>query len=328
MTDGYRSMTETADTDEPDDPLLRERKLHSIVPAASVAGTALTLVIAIMTFLASLTLGAVTLVNDTAKSWQSDVASEVTIQVRPVEGLDIEAALISARQIASETPGVTDVGVVGSDAMAKLLEPWLGSGLDLAALPVPQLISVTVDADDPPDLPALKARLEKTVPGASLDDHRAWVDRLTAMAQTTVVAGFVVFILMLCATVLTVIFATRGAMSGNAQVIEVLHFVGAELSFIAGEFQKRFLMLGLKGALAGGLLAIVVFLIATVWSRTTGPGPAAEQAAALFGTFSIGVMGYVGVLLLIFVVALLTALTSRLTVLRNAGSLDRSADEV
>lgn len=319
-------MTEGAGNDIEDDPLLRERKLHPIVPAASVAGTALILTIAIMTFLASLTLGAVTLVNDTAAGWQSDVAREVTIQVRPVEGLGIETSLASARQIAADFPGVLSADIVSADAMARLLEPWLGSGLDLGSLPVPQLIAVAVDPTAPPDFDALRASLEASVPGASLDDHRAWVDRLTAMAQTMVAAGFIVFLLMLAATVLTVVFATRGAMSGNAQVIEVLHFVGAEQRFIANEFQKRFLLLGLKGAIAGGLLAIVIFLIAGLWTGGSEPGPASDQAAALFGTFSIGVMGYVGVLMLIFVVAILTALTSRLTVLRNAGDLDRSAD--
>ena len=52
--------------------LLRDRKFHSIVPRSSVAGNALTLVIAIMAFLASLTLGAVSMVNDTARNWHPD----------------------------------------------------------------------------------------------------------------------------------------------------------------------------------------------------------------------------------------------------------------
>ena len=63
---------------------------------------------------------------------------------------------------------------------------------------------------------------------ATLDDHRTWVDRLVAMARTTVMIGVAVLALMLSATVLSVVFATRGAMAGNGHIIEVLHFVGAE----------------------------------------------------------------------------------------------------
>ena len=253
MTDSFPTHYATKKKPEGDsDPLMRDRELHSIVPRSSVAGTALTLVIAIMAFLASLTLGAVSMVNDTAKGWQSDIAREVTLQVRPTEGVDLDAAVVSARQIAGSFAGVVAVTVINENQMGKLLEPWLGSGINFSELPVPRLITLTLNDSNPPDLAALRAKLVESVPGASLDDHRAWIDRLTSMAQATIVAGVVVFLLMMAATVLTVVFATRGAMSGNQHVIEVLHFVGAEQSYIAGEFQKHFLFLGLKGALSGG----------------------------------------------------------------------------
>ena len=272
MTD----TTETAKEADPDAHLMRERKLATIVPRASVASTALTLVIAIMTYLASLTLGAVSMINDTARSWQSDIAREVTIQVRPVEGVDIAEAVAKASQIAESYPGVNGVNVIGEDVMTQLLEPWLGSGLDLKELPVPQLLTIAIDEDNPPDLTAMKIKLIEDVPGASLDDHRAWLDRLVTMAQATIVAGFLVFVMMMAATVLTVVFATRGAMSGNAHVIEVLHFVGAEQRFIANEFQKHFLLLGLRGALAGGALAVLTFLIIGLWVWLRSNDPAAR----------------------------------------------------
>ena len=64
-----------------------------IVPRASISGRALVAVVAIMAFLASMTTGAVLLVRASAAEWQSDVASEITIQVRPVPGRDIERDL-------------------------------------------------------------------------------------------------------------------------------------------------------------------------------------------------------------------------------------------
>ncbi|MGI9354899.1 MAG: cell division protein FtsX [Rhizobiaceae bacterium] len=327
MTDNA-VIHETAKEADPDAHLMRERKLAAIVPRASVASTALTLVIAIMTYLASLTLGAVSMISDTARSWQSDIAREVTIQVRPVEGVDIAEAVSKASQIAESYPGVNGVTVIGEDVMTQLLEPWLGSGLDLKELPVPQLLTVAIDKDDPPDLTAMKIKLIEGVPGASLDDHRAWLDRLVTMAQTTIIAGFLVFVMMMAATVLTVVFATRGAMSGNAHVIEVLHFVGAEQRFIANEFQKHFLLLGLRGALVGGGLAVLTFLIIGFWVWLRSNDPAAEQASALFGSFSVGITGYAGTIVLVFAIAVLTAVTSRFTVLRYVGTLDRSRDDL
>src|SRR6202158_1434094 len=68
----------------------RARNMSPIVPRASIAGRALVAVVAIMTFLASMTTGAVLLVSASAAEWQSEVATEITIQVRPAPGRDID----------------------------------------------------------------------------------------------------------------------------------------------------------------------------------------------------------------------------------------------
>src|SRR5882672_4110184 len=156
-----------AEQAESGEPLLRVQA--SIVPADSISGRALLAVIAIMTFLAALTLGAVVLVRSASGDWQSAVAREVTIQLRPTEQRDIEADLENAVTIASGTPGIASVRPYTKQESARLLEPWLGSGLVLEELPVPRLIVVRIAADEPPDLPALGKTLAEQVPGATLD---------------------------------------------------------------------------------------------------------------------------------------------------------------
>ena len=71
--------------------------------------------------------------------------------------------------------------------------------------------------------------------------------------------GLAVLALVLAVTVLSVTFATRGAMATNRPIVEVLHYVGATDSFIASQFQRHFLMLGFKGGAIGGGAAIVLF---------------------------------------------------------------------
>ena len=66
------------------------RNMSPIVPRASISGRALVAVVAIMTFLASLTTGTVLLVSASAAEWQSEVSSEITIQVRPSPGRDLD----------------------------------------------------------------------------------------------------------------------------------------------------------------------------------------------------------------------------------------------
>lgn len=297
------------------------RRDTPIVPKRSIAGRALVAVVAIMTFLASLTTGAVMLVRSSAVEWQSDVAREVTIQVRPGQGRDLDAEMARAVAIARAVPGVGEVRAYTKEESAGLLEPWLGSGLSLEDLPVPRMIVVKLPAGGV-DLAPLKQALSEKVGGASLDDHRAWIDRMRTMAQTTIAGGIGLLILMLAATVLSVIFATRGAMATNRPIVEVLHFIGAKSGFIAGQFQRHFLMLGLEGGLIGGGLAMLVFGaagIAAGWSAGTASG---DQVATLFGSFALGWGGYLAIVAQIVLVAVVTAIASRRTVNRTLQTVE------
>ena len=293
-----------------------------IVPKNSIAGNALVSVIAIMTFLAALTTGAVMLVFASASEWQSDVAREMTIQVRPQEGRDIEADVANAAAIARATPGVTEVRPYTREESARLLEPWLGTGLSLDDLPIPRLVVVRVGGDPRPDIAALREALASQVAGATLDDHRGWVDRMRTMAGTAIAGGGAILFLVFAATVLSVAFATRGAMATNRHIVEVLHFIGAKNSFIAGQFQGHFLVLGLKGGLIGGGAALLLLIGAALlggWLSGTAVG---DQSAALFGTFSLGLFGYLAVLAQVVVMAAVTALTSRRVVQQTLDNID------
>src|SRR5262249_16632975 len=193
----------------------------------------------------------------------------------------------------------------------RLLEPWLGTGLGLADLPIPRIVVIRVAQGDPPNVQGLRKALTSQISSASLDDHPGWVDRMRTMAGTPVTGGLFVLGLVLAATVLSVTFATRGAMAANQSIVGVLHFIGAKNGFIAGQFRRHFLVLGLKGGLIGGGAAVALFALAGIigtWFPATATG---DQVAALFGTFSIGVAGYAAVLGQIILIAIVTAETSR-----------------
>ncbi len=296
-------------------------RANQIVPEGTVAGNALIVVISIMSFLACLTLGAVTLVRDASREWQLDIQKEVTIQVRPLDGVDVAAETAKAAALAKSTKGVASAVVLDDAANLALLKPWLGSGIDIADLPIPRLIEVKLADANAVDLPGLGRRLSAEVKGASLDDHQAWASRLQSLADTTVIGGLAILALVFAAMVLCVVFATRGAMATNEGVVSVLHLVGAEDGFIAREFQRHFLLLGLRGGMIGAASAAVLFAIfGFLIIPTLGGG--SEEISALFGHFAVGPIGYFGALGIAFLIAVLTALTSRITVYRHLADAD------
>src|SRR5260370_1024667 len=237
----------------------RARNLSPIVPRASIAGRALVAVVAIMTFLASITTGTVLLVSASAAEWQSEVASEITIQVRPMAGRDIGRDVAAGGEAHRGPRGGVQNKPLTQREAAKTLEPWLGSGLSLDDLPVPRVIIARVQPGTVPDLAALRSRVVQVAPSASVDDHRAWIERMRSMTGATVFAGIGILALVIIATIISVSFATRGAMAANRPIVEVLHFVGAGDRYIANRFLRHFLRLGLEGGVIGGGAAMLAF---------------------------------------------------------------------
>lgn len=300
----------------------KARIMSPIVPRASISGRALVAVVAIMTFLASITTGAVLLVSASAAEWQSDVASEITIQVRPVAGRDAERDTAAVTEAMRGQPGIVEVRSFSRDESAKLLEPWLGTGLSLDQLPVPRVIVARVQPGTPLDLPGLRALVSKIAPSASVDDHRAWIERMRSMTGATVFAGLGILGLVIVATIISVSFATRGAMAANRPIVEVLHFVGAGDSYIANHFLRHFLRLGLEGGVIGGGAAMLAFGFSESIAGWFSGTPVGDQFAALLGTFSLRPSGYLVLAVQAVAIAAITAWASRRTLLATLDDID------
>jgi cell division transport system permease protein len=300
----------------------RARNLSPIVPRASIAGRARVAVVAIMTFLASITTGAVLLVSASAAEWQSEVASEITIQVRPQAGRDLERDSAAVAEAMRAQPGIVEIRPFTKAESAKLLEPWLGTGLSLDDLPVPRVIVARVQPGTALDLSALRSKVTQLAPSASVDDHRAWIERMRSMTGATVFAGIGILALVIIATVISVSFATRGAMAANRPIVEVLHFVGAGDRYIANRFLRHFLRLGLQGGVIGGGAAMLAFGFSESIASWFSGTPVGDQFAALLGTFSLRPSGYLALAAQAVLIAAITAWASRRTLFATLDDID------
>jgi cell division transport system permease protein len=312
-------MARTEFTDPETTPLRSETAL---VPAGSISGRTLITVVAIMTFLASLAAGGAVLIAQASMEWRSSVSREATIQVRPQPNRDVEAEINAISQAARSIAGISEVRALSKKESELLLEPWLGEGVSLDEIPVPRMIVLKRDGATNVDWPKLRDRISKISPAATLDDHRIWSERLAAMANVLVAIALSILVLIVTAMGLAVSFATQGAMAGNKEIIEVLHFVGASDRFISQQFQRRFLWLGLRGGVLGAAMASLVFAIAGAISRRIVATPSGEQLEALFGSFSIGWTGYSAIAMIAIVSAALSGQTSRMIVFRRLRKLN------
>ncbi len=298
-------------------PTRMQAKTAQIVPSDSIAGHALTVVIAIMSFLACLTAGAVYMINKSAQAWVDDITSEITIELDPVNAADIDKKMTLVALFLAKQAGVTRVKPLTAEDSAKLLEPWLGHSDVLSALPVPRLIAVEIDRSNPPDIETIATSLSQNFDGVTLDDHRRWQTEIRTLTRSAALGGLAVLALVAVATVAVIVSATRSAMASNREIIEVLHYVGANERFISREFERHFLGLGVRASLAGALAASLTFLLLPLAVHLLGGGTiASAEVSRLIGTGELGFGGYLLFVLVVLAVAGLCMVTSRLGVIR------------
>lgn len=300
-----------------------KKNTTAIIPSKNISGQALVAVIAIMTFLSSLTLMGVDLIQRSAKNWSNQISYEATIQIRPIDNVDINKALHDAVQLVKTFSGVQDAKIVDKKATEKLLEPWLGTGFNINELPLPRLIIVTLKEDAKTNFAAINHAIKTQIPGGQFDDHRVWVHRFATMAYTSVFIGFSILALVLGSLILTTIFATRNALAENAHIINVLYFLGTETLFIARQFDWHFFKTALRGALYGGLTSIFLFSALCLWTNYNLGKAEASQITALFGRISINSIPYGKIIFLITFVSFLTTLTNRITILAQLKKIDQ-----
>jgi cell division transport system permease protein len=270
------------------------------------AGRLLPWVIAVMAYLAGLGLAGVITLDQSVAHWREALSHTVTVQITAGD----EAARDSQRDavvaLLKKTPGIESALPMSKGEIRSLLEPYLGAGNVTDDLPIPLLIDVAISRDETIDFDALQKSIKEVAPDAEIDDHGTWLQRFISLAENIqFIAGGIVTLVGF-ATVAIVIFATRAGMAIHHDTIEILHLIGAKDSFIANQFQRHFLWLGLKG----GLIGLVVALLSLLGISRLSFGM--EDAFIPKLTFSVTLL--VALALLPLLASLLTMLTARQTV--------------
>jgi len=266
--------------------------------------------IAFMVFLACLALAAVLIVERSIARWDRGLSGQLTVQVPSVEDPAArEARLQAVLAVLTATPGVRGVTVMSDDEVRRLLQPWFGSGAALDELPLPALLEVLLDPSAPPDLEALNRRLAEAAPGSFADDHKRWLDDLRSLAGSVALAALAVMLLVSLTAVITVVFVTRTGLEIHRQVIELLHVMGAQDRYIAAEFQRHSLRLGLRGGLFGFALAGATLAALTWLAQGSG--------AALLPDVALSAVDWVLLAILPLLAAATAMWTARVTVLRT-----------
>jgi cell division transport system permease protein len=258
------------------------------------------------------------LVEAAVTQWTSGLTSEMTVQLRPTSGIDLDAETKKALAVLSAAPGVLAARRIERAEALKLLEPWLGQISVLEELPLPSVITVAVDRAHPPDLAALEQQLRAEVRDVSIDTHARWQSQLIRTASTLRHLSLSILALIALSATALVIFATRSVLDANRGVIEVLHLVGAHDGFIARAVKGRFLRSGFLAGLLGTIGGIATFAILGLIGAPAGSSTLAEASTELLiAAPSVALATYAVFLLVPVCATLLSLVTAHLAIMRQ-----------
>ena len=286
---------------------------HSkILPRNMLGSRLLPLVIAVNVYLASLAiLGGLALIGATGQ-WATEIEQLVTVQVPPESGVSGDAVVKSVLGVLRDHPSVAQARALEPSEMEALLAPWLGQSAAIKELPLPQLVDVELRPDG--DLDSLRKRLDAEFPGVEIDDHRQWREQMQSIATSARLICWSLVAMISLAAIAVIIFATRASLENQNELVALMHLIGAHNSFVAGEFQKHFLGIGVIGVLIG-LVPVVLTIGAVLYLTGDDPAP-------WMGRMTLGPVDYILAALPPLTAALITMLTARLTVLRALAVLD------
>jgi cell division transport system permease protein len=213
-------------------------------------------IIAVMAFLAVLSMAGAFALGTMIARWSSTLTGTMTVQVPAAATADeTQARLVRVEAILKQTRGIARYRVLSAAESAALVEPWLGRDVGKLGLPLPRLIDVGLAPGEKIDLPELRQRLERAAAGTQVEDHQKWLDELVGLIRWAWALALAVVLLVILASALTVVFATRTSLRIHRAVTEVLHLIGARDEYVAGQFQSHALAMGLKGGAIGAILA-------------------------------------------------------------------------
>ncbi len=307
--------------------LRRERTLGKTgrrkydIPLHKGAGAGfLTLLIALMTFLAVIALSASFVLSAMTQRWSSGLENKITVEIPSAgPGGDSRSkesiATISSRieSLLKNHPSVIDVTVLSEEQVTELVSPWLGEDFSLEGVPVPGIISVEIRETDKKITGELTKKITAIDEFSRVDTHESWLNDLLSFASALQLGAFLLAVIIGVTTVSAVAGAVRSRMAVHSAEIELLHIMGASDEYITRQFERHSLGLAIKGGIAGMATALAgLALVGHV---------AGEMQVNLLPDFSMHNWQAAILLAMPLFAGLVAMLTARFTVLKALADL-------
>jgi cell division transport system permease protein len=266
--------------------------------------TALALVTIVV---ALLVVGGFLLVNANVQRWVDRWSSAAELSVYLADGIT-PAERSAVERLLADSASVHGTEFVDhAEALRRFrtLFPDLADAASaLGERPLPASFEVRLRSEAAGDarIDDLLKRLRATPGVADVRYDRRWIERLASLVRSGRIAGALLSGVLILAAALTVASVVRLALHARQQEIEIMHLVGAPLSFIRGPFVAEGVLQGGVGAVVALGLLYAMYLVTrerlgVLAAGLAGPDPAltflpwTAVAGLIAGGMAVGCAG-------------------------------------
>lgn len=276
--------------------------------------TFLLLLIALMTFLGTLSLTTSFGLQGVAERWSSGLENSATIEIpaldkdkklRNSDELNSIASKIS-KKLENIEP-IKSFKVLDKNQVANLLEPWLGEDIILDKIPLPMLISIEMKTHDKEEIKKLQNALLDISKDIRVETHEEWLGEIIKLTSGLKFGALLITLVIGITTTISIAGAIRSRMAEHNDDIQLLHLMGASDKYIVKQFQKHAVHVGLKGAIIGSVCALILLIAIGFFTS--------QAINALLPDFRLNITQWLTLLSIPAIMCGVAFLTARITVL-------------
>ncbi len=275
----------------------------------------LRLLIALMTVLAMLALAATFALSEMTARWSSGLENRMTVEIpaedsdgKLIAPVDVRAMTTKIVDMMQTHPAIADAQAMTEDDVRDLIAPFLGEDLAMDSIPLPGLISLTVQDGATIDIAALERRIQTIAPQGRIDTHEGWLRDVTRFTGALQFAAALITLIIGVTTLVAVAGGVRSKMAVHKEELELHHLMGATDQYIARQIDRHMVILALQGGAIGVAAGAALLLLIGYVSG--------EMGVTLLPDFTLSLFQKGMLAALPLVIALLAMGTARTTVLR------------
>ncbi len=280
--------------------------LHQIIPLKDTSQDRILMaMIALMMCSILMIMASALFLSNLSAHWHKSVSHIATIEIPKNTP---NKTISELKKLLNNSSLIKDFNLINKDRIKDIIAPWIDqSVLNSEDLPLPTLLTVSLNSGSPIERDKLKFSLKALDENIKMETHENWLSSAFERAQTLKTLAWIIGLSLTLTLIISLSILTRTRVLLNKEAINLLHISGASDAYIVKQFLIYIFGVAFKGILIGCLFASLLLL---TFSSSTTPE---NSEVFTFATLSSGHMSILWTMPFIILVFMLLTTSKTVT---------------